>query len=65
MKAFIERCGFVARVNNNAFKRKAGAGVLAVRRAGSNHALASLNFLFLICEMIIPWFQLLESRTGW
>ncbi len=54
MKALIERCGFVARANGGVLKRKVGAGVLAVRRAGSNHSLASLNYLFLISEMIIP-----------
>lgn len=54
MRAFIERCGLVSRANGNVLKRKAGAGVLAVRRAGSNFALASLNYLFLITEMIIP-----------
>jgi multimeric flavodoxin WrbA len=54
MKGFIERCGFVARANDNLLKRKIGAGVIAVRRAGSNHSLASLNYLFLISEMIIP-----------
>lgn len=54
MKALIERCGFVGRANGNVLRRKVGAGVLAVRRAGSNHALASLNYLFLISEMIIP-----------
>jgi len=54
MKALIERAGFVARANGNLLRRKVGAGVLAVRRAGSNHALASLNYLFLISEMIIP-----------
>ncbi|MBN2241690.1 MAG: flavodoxin family protein [Acidobacteria bacterium] len=54
MKALIERTGFVARANGNILRRKVGAGVLAVRRAGSNHALASLNYLFLISEMIIP-----------
>jgi multimeric flavodoxin WrbA len=54
MKAFIERCGFIARANGNILRRKVGAGVLAVRRAGSNHALASLNYLFLISEMMIP-----------
>ena len=54
MKALIERTGFVARANGNILRRKTGAGVLAVRRAGSNHALASLNYLFLISEMIIP-----------
>jgi multimeric flavodoxin WrbA len=54
MKALIERCGLVARANGNLLKRKVGAGVIAVRRAGSNHSLASLNYLFLISEMIIP-----------
>jgi multimeric flavodoxin WrbA len=54
MKALIERCGFVARANGNLLKRKVGAGVVAVRRAGSNHAFSSLNFLFLISEMIVP-----------
>ncbi len=54
MRAFIERCGFVQRANGGVLKRKAGAGVIAVRRAGSNFALASLNYLFLISEMIIP-----------
>jgi multimeric flavodoxin WrbA len=54
MRAFIERCGFVGRANGGVLKRKAGAGVIAVRRAGSNFALASINYLFLISEMIIP-----------
>jgi multimeric flavodoxin WrbA len=54
MRALIERCGFVGRANGGVLKRKVGAGVIAVRRAGSNFALASLNYLFLISEMIIP-----------
>ena len=53
-KALIERCGFVGRANGNVLRRKVGAGVVAVRRAGANHTLASLNYLFLISEMIIP-----------
>jgi multimeric flavodoxin WrbA len=54
MKALIERSGLVGRANGNVLRRKVGAGVVAVRRAGSNHAFASLNYLFLISEMIIP-----------
>jgi multimeric flavodoxin WrbA len=54
LKALIERSGLVARANGNILRRKLGAGVIAVRRAGSNHALASINYLFLISEMIIP-----------
>ena len=54
MRGLIERCGFVGRANGGVLKRKVGAGVIAVRRAGSNYALASINYLFLISEMIIP-----------
>lgn len=54
MKALIERCGFVSRANGGILRRKVGAGVIAVRRAGSNHSLASINYLFLISEMIVP-----------
>jgi multimeric flavodoxin WrbA len=54
MKALIERCGFVGRANGGVLRRKVGAGVAAMRRAGANHTLASMNYLFLISEMIIP-----------
>ncbi len=54
MKAIIERCGMVARANGDMFMRKVGAGVVAVRRAGATHVLSSLNFFFLIGQMIIP-----------
>ena len=54
MKGLIERCGMVGRANGNVLRRKVGAGVLAVRRAGSNHAFSSMNYLFLISEMIVP-----------
>lgn len=53
MKAMIERCGMVARANGNMFKRKLGAGVVAVRRAGAYHVFSSLNSFFLIGEMIV------------
>jgi len=53
MKALIERAGMVARANNNMFKRKLGAGVVAVRRAGASHVFSSLNNFFLIGEMIV------------
>lgn len=54
MKALIERCGMVSRANGDMFKRKAGAAVVAVRRAGAAHVFNSLNFFFLIGQMIIP-----------
>lgn len=55
MRALIERCGSIARANRYPFKRKVGAGVIAVRRAGSIHAFNSLNLFFLShMQMIIP-----------
>lgn len=52
-KALIDRAGFVAKANNDMFKRKAGAAVVAVRRAGAIHVFDSINHLFLISQMII------------
>ncbi len=54
MKALIERCGMVARANGDMFKRKVGAGVVAVRRAGAIHVFSSLNYFFFISQMIVP-----------
>jgi multimeric flavodoxin WrbA len=54
IKALIERCGMVARANGDMFKRKVGAGVVAVRRAGATHVFSSINYFFLIGQMIIP-----------
>jgi multimeric flavodoxin WrbA len=36
------------------FKNKVGAGVVAARRAGAIHVFSSLNYFFLIGQMIIP-----------
>lgn len=54
MKALIERAGMVSRANGDLLRRKVGAGVVAVRRAGSIHAFNSLNFFFFIGQMIVP-----------
>ena len=54
IKGLIERTGMVARANGDLLKRKAGASVVAVRRAGAMHAFHSLNAFFLIGQMIIP-----------
>ena len=54
MKAFIDIVGYVARANKGLFRRKIGAGVIAVRRAGAIHSLDSINHLFQVTEMIIP-----------
>ncbi|MFZ5758481.1 MAG: flavodoxin family protein [Thermodesulfobacteriota bacterium] len=53
MKGLIERCGMVSRANGDLFRRKVGAGVVAVRRAGASHVFNSLNNFFTIGQMII------------
>lgn len=53
-KAFIDRLGYVGRANPEMLRRKVGAGVIAVRRAGAVHALDTINHLFFISEMIVP-----------
>ena len=54
IKALIDRACMVARANQGLFRRKVGAGVVAVRRAGAIHAFDTLNHFFLISEMIVP-----------
>lgn len=54
LKALIDRAGMVARANDHLFRRKIGAGIIAVRRGGAIHAFDSLNHFFLISQMIIP-----------
>jgi len=54
MKALIERSGFVSRANGDMLKRKVGAAVVAVRRAGSIHTFDSINHFFLITQMLVP-----------
>ncbi|MCZ7009818.1 flavodoxin family protein, partial [Salmonella enterica] len=54
LKALIDRAGMVARANEHLFKRKLGAAVIAVRRAGGIHAFDTINHFFLISQMIVP-----------
>ena len=53
-KALMDRSGFVTRGAGNLLRRKVGAAVVAVRRAGELHAFDSINHFFLINEMIVP-----------
>lgn len=53
-KALIDVAGYALRGAGNPLKRKTGAAVIAVRRAGAIHAFDSINHFFLINEMIIP-----------
>jgi multimeric flavodoxin WrbA len=54
VKALIDRAGLVSLTNGRMLRRKAGAAVVAVRRAGSVHVFDSINHFFLINEMIVP-----------
>jgi multimeric flavodoxin WrbA len=54
MRAFIERCGYVARANDYMFKRKVGASVVAVRRAGAINAFNSMNLFLHYMQMVMP-----------
>jgi multimeric flavodoxin WrbA len=53
-KALIDVAGYALRGAGNPLKRKVGAAVIAVRRAGAINAFDSINNFFLINEMIIP-----------
>ena len=54
LKALIDRAGYVALANDCLFKRKVGAAVVAVRRAGAIPTFDAINHFFLISQMIIP-----------
>ena len=54
LKALIDRSGYVARANSDLFKRKVGAAVVAVRRAGAIPTFDAINHFFLISQMIVP-----------
>jgi multimeric flavodoxin WrbA len=54
LKALIDRAGYVTRNNGGLLRRKVGAAVVAVRRAGGIATFDAINHFFLINEMIIP-----------
>ena len=54
IKALIDRAGLVAKVNGDMLKRKVGASVIAVRRAGATTVMSAINYFFLINQMIVP-----------
>ena len=65
MRAFIERCGFVARANDYMFKGKVGAAVVAVRRAGSIQAFTSMNLFLHYMQMFMPGSSYWNIGIGW
>jgi len=50
-KALIDRAGFVVMANGGLLSRKAGAAVVAARRAGAVHAFDTINHFFGISGM--------------
>jgi multimeric flavodoxin WrbA len=54
IKALIDRACLVSRSNGGMFRRKVGAAVVAVRRAGGIHVFDALNHFFFITEMVVP-----------
>jgi multimeric flavodoxin WrbA len=54
IKALMDRACLVSKANGGMFRRKVGAAVVAVRRAGAIHAFDALNHFFLLSEMIVP-----------
>jgi multimeric flavodoxin WrbA len=68
VKALIDRGGRVTRSADFALRRKVGAAVVAVRRAGSNMTYAAINLLFGISEMIVAhssyWNMTLSRDAG-
>lgn len=54
IKALVDRAGYVSKANDDMLRRKVGAAVIAVRRAGAIHGFDSLNHFFLISQMIVP-----------
>ena len=54
VKNFVDRCGFISRVNGFTLNRKVGAAVVAVRRAGAVPAMDAVNRMFQINGSIIP-----------
>jgi len=51
-KALIDRAGYVAKANGDLLKRKVGAAVVSVRRAGAIHAFDTINHFFTINQML-------------
>lgn len=54
IKALIDRAGMVSIANGHLLKRKVGAAVVAVRRAGATDAFDAINKFFFINQVIVP-----------
>ena len=54
VKNFIDRCGFISRVNGFSLNHKVGAAVVAARRAGAVPTMDAIDRMFQLNGMVIP-----------
>lgn len=54
VKALIDRAGLLSIANGYSLKRKVGAAVVAVRRAGATDVFDAINKFFFINQVIVP-----------
>lgn len=64
LKALIDRSGFVTRAGGGLLRRKVGAAVVAMRRAGACHAFDSINHFFLSSQMVVAGSNALNVGIG-
>jgi multimeric flavodoxin WrbA len=65
MKAFIDRVGMIGKFNDDLFRRKVGAPVVAARRAGAFSVCHAINAFFLANQIIVPGSSYLNVGYGW
>jgi len=54
VKALIDRAGYVSLANGSLLKRKVGAAVVAVRRAGATNVFDAINRFYFINQVMVP-----------
>ncbi len=54
VKALIDRAGLVSIANGHLLRRKIGAAVVAVRRAGATDVFDAINKFYLINQVVVP-----------
>lgn len=64
LKALIDRAGFVTRAGGGLLRRKVGAAVVAMRRAGACHSFDSINHFFLSSQMVVAGSNALNIGIG-
>ncbi len=65
IKAVIDRASYMSGANDKALARKLGAGVVAVRRAGSVHAFNTINNFFLLNDVVVIGSTYWNNGIGW